>query len=320
MKSLISSCGVIGNVYSNQELQARITRKRPKSNKKELAKKLGDLLNKRANKTFTLACKGQRKPTPKQAISLIQDIENALVKANGKCTARLISTQDVIVTARKAIKNIRSEVNGGSVSHSYKYPAGSTHAMAVRTTNGQIEVHIGRTYNGGGATTIIAPAKFWQMITVDRHVLQGGGIVGIKKDDNQFDCYNKDGIKVSIAVRIFDEEIIKTLGSKWEHGETLEWANSEIARKKQIIESKKLEEKQNKKLERAAKLFAKIGNNCTVCYNDAKSVGACDLGIRNFADKLNLPIDSKISLSEIYKIEPIWAIRLAKKFLTLRNG
>ena len=55
-----------------------------------------------------------------------------------------------------------------------------------------------------------------------------------------------------------------------------------------------------------------------VSYDDVRALGACDAGIRAFAQRLNLPIDAKISLTQVAAVEPTWAVKLARRLLAAR--
>lgn len=320
--------GVIGNRWRVQHLMSRLTRKRPRGSgsKWELADRLGGLLDQRADRAWKLATKGQRTPTPKQADALTDLIVTALERTEGRCKQRCLTAQQIIQCARAAAKSGSDSTDAGGVANSYGYRFGSTTATAARQSDSSILVRISRSFNGGPATEVRAPARHWQDITLDSTVLKGGGNYAVRRP-HRWDCYSGPRFR-GVAIPISDPAA-KSRWGLWEHGATIEAAQAELTRKLDILaqerETARLagikaeeEAKRQAKIDRAAKLLARIGSNTLVAYQDARDLGACEAGLRAFAERNNLPLDAKIPLTQIALTEPTWAIKLARRIVAAR--
>lgn len=161
---LFFGCGVTGCFRTLTDLAKRITRKRPRGSgsKTDLAKRLEKLLNKRADQRWERACKGQRKPTAKQAAELRSRIEAAVSAANGTCRERLIDAVEACGTAAKAISGKFATSGSFSVANSYGYSWTQTTAYGRREPNGEIKLTISR--SGSREQVVIAPAKWFAAI------------------------------------------------------------------------------------------------------------------------------------------------------------
>lgn len=154
-------CGVVGCVLSHAYLKTRVTRKRPRGSgsKDELARRLADRLDELADRRWTAAKKGQRRPTPKQAAGLLAQVRRAVELANGRCDARTLDAADVVRCAARADATRTHSVDGGRVTaNSYKYPWTTTAASATRLPDGTIRVRVSR---DGRDDTVTAPARWW---------------------------------------------------------------------------------------------------------------------------------------------------------------
>lgn len=333
--------GLIGNRWSIRDLAAHITRRRPRGSgsKTYLGKRLGEALQRRADRRWAASVKGQRGPTPKQALHLAASIREAVENSQKRCSARTVDCMSLIKAARNAAASGSYSDDGGKVScSSYGYSWSTTRISAQRIRNGLVEVIVSRTTN----ETVFATARHWQDITLDTTVLSGGGVVGIRRKHG-WDCYDDFGHLVSVAVRIDDAKLVSRW-SKWEHGKTVAEAKAEIAHKVGILavegqfkefteETATLRDqemwmaegianqeriaaaKHQAKVERASRLLARIGANTTVSYDDARACGACNAGIQAFAQRLGLPLDAKPSLAQIAAVEPTWAVKLARRIV-----
>ncbi len=155
------SC-VTGCLNTLEYLGRKITRRRPRGSgsKSELAKRLRDLLNLRADQRWERATKGQRKPSERQAAELHAKVEAAVAEANGRSRERLMDAVGVIRVAVQAITDRFASDNGGEVTaNSYGYSWSTTTARAYRLPTGEIQVRVGR--DGKNETKITAPAKWW---------------------------------------------------------------------------------------------------------------------------------------------------------------
>jgi hypothetical protein len=160
------SLGVTGCPYTLKELQTRITRKRPKGSgsKVDLAKRLEAAMNKLAARRWKLACKGQRKPSEKQSVSMAEAVVSALQAAQSRARERLVDFGDVVKAARQADKSGHGSADGGSVTaNSYGYAWETTSVFAARQMDGSIRVTIRRSANSRKLTF---PAKWWESLSV----------------------------------------------------------------------------------------------------------------------------------------------------------
>lgn len=325
--SCLSRCSdVVVRGLTQRELAARITRKRPRgqSNKVELAKRLGELMERRADRNWKIACKGQRGPSVRQARELVAAIRAAVEDSQIRVRERTVGGQDVILSARAAATNGIDHRDGGRVTASnYGYRWSTSTIRSTRVADGTVEVEISRSTT----ESVDAPARHWQDVTLDSTVLRGGGEFAIRRLHG-WDCYNAAGELVGVAVPMPRE--LKNRFGGLDHGRTVVEAQAEIERKRSILaaeleakakveaaqaEAKRLEQR----AERAARLLVRIGANVMVGYDDARAIGACDVGIRAFGAKVGVTdTAAKIPLAEIAKIEPGYAVRLARRVIQQR--
>ena len=312
VRSFFVRSGVTGNIWNRVSLAEKITRRRPRGSgsKQALATRLGEALDKLAERRWVRACKGQRVPSPRQAVELADQIRKALDTANGRCRERLMSVQQIVNLAYRADANGSTTADGGTVTaNSYGYSWSTTSASATRQTDGTIRVRISR---NGCSDTVTAPAKHWLSITCGSDVLAGGGVVAIRRAHG-YDCLNAAGNVVGVAIATPND--VASRWSSWEHGTTIEVAKAEIVRKQGIIAAERAEKARTERQERAARLLARIGVKTEVSYEDARAVGACEAGLRAFAERNHLPLDAKLSLTQIAAIEPTWALKLARRIV-----
>lgn len=326
-RTFFARCGVIGNRWSVSDLTSGIRRRRGRAGagSRKYAQLLGERLQQLADRRWARAIKGQRGPTPRQALQLAEAIRTALRDAQGRCSARTMDAQDVISVARCAARDGRGSDNGGTVTcGSYGYSWTTTECVAVRQPDGTIQVTVRRSFT----RTIVAPARHWQDTTVGRDVLKGGGAVGIRRKHG-WDVYDASGDLVGVAIPQASD--LQNRWGKWEHGATVADAQAEIERKQQILraeaeetERRKLaaeqEAKRQARIERAARLLSRIGTNLTVGYDDARAVGACEAGLRAFGERVGLTRDARLPLAEVAKLEPTWAVKLARRLVSARMG
>ena len=326
--------GVVGNHWSQSSLARGITRQRGKcgTGSPKFAKLLGEKLQQLADKRWARAIKGQRGPTPKQALALVSAVDNALVSTQSRCQARTIDAQTVIVTARDAAAAGRATRDGGKVTcGSYGYAWTTTTASGERQADGAIRVTVCRT----GSVSISAPAKHWESISAASDVLAGGGIFAIRRAHG-WDCYSATSL-VGVAIPVTDAAV-KSRWGQWEHGKTVAEAQAEIVRKQAILAAEKIEtDRRNaeanlrqiaaeaeaakqQRIDRAARLLARIGTKTTVGYDDARAVGACDAGLKAFAERIGLPLDSRLTLADVCKLEPTWAVKLARRIVVSQKA
>lgn len=310
--SMQFKAGVIGNRWSQSRLAAGIWRQRGKcgAGSPKFAKILGEKLQQLADKRWARAIKGQRVPTPKQSLQLVSAISSALETAQSRCSARTMSAQDVILAARDAAENGIASRDGGTVTcGSYGYAWSTTTASASRQADGTVKVSISRS----ASVDVTAPAKHWTSVSAARDVLAGGGTFAIRRPHG-WDCYDTSANLVGVAIPVSDQAVVDRW-SKWEHGQTVAAAQAEIDRKQAILAAELVEAKRTARLERAARLLARLGTKIEVGYDDARAVGACEAGIRAFAERNHLALDSRLPLAQIAAIEPTWAVKLARRIL-----
>lgn len=319
--SALALNGVVGPKESLVSLEKRITRKRSKGSgsKRELAQRLFEKLKELAKRRWAVACKGQRRPTPKQALDLVKRIKEALT-VQGRCKERTLEVQEVILTCRQADYSGTCTQNGGVVTaNSYGYKWSTTTAYASRQTDGTIKVRIDRM----GAKSVSAPAKHWKDVSASSDILRfPSAEFGIRQADDSFIVYDADCNKVGIAVPM-PKELHSRFG-KWEHGLDVATCQAEIEHKREIVNAEKaqaeIDAREKAKAERRAALLARIGTKTLVTYNDARACGMCDAGIMAFAAKIGITDTSaSVPLAEVFKHEPAYALKLAKRILDQRK-
>lgn len=151
----IASLGVLPTTRSLAELATLITRRR-KGGKAEAAKSLRAASQRFANTRWAHRTKGQRRPTGRQAVALMQQIESAVVQSQVRASARTVSASDVIAAVVDADRFGRGYRDGGTVTaSSYGYRWYTTTVHAKRCADGTITVSVSRST----ARTITAPAR-----------------------------------------------------------------------------------------------------------------------------------------------------------------
>lgn len=323
--SALALNGVVGPKESLVSLEKRITRTRPKSSgsKRELARRLFDKLTELARRRWAVACNGQRRPTPKQALDLVRRIKEALT-VQGRCKERTLEVQEVISTCRQADHFGTCTQNGGIVTaRSYKYRWETTTAYASRQTDGQTDGTIKVRIERMGARSVSAPAKHWKDVSASEDILRfPGAEFGIRQADDSFIVYDADCNKVGIAMPM-PKELHSRFG-QWEHGLDVATCKAEIEHKREILNAEKaqaeLDAREKAKAERRAALLARIGTKTLVTYNDARACGMCDAGIMAFAAKIGISdTNASVPLAEVFKHEPAYALKLAKRILDQRK-
>lgn len=332
-RTAFARCGITGPQDSVSGLMSGITRKRPKGSgsRRELAERLHERLTELASRRWAVACKGQRRPTPKQAAELVRRVEDALA-VQSRHKERKLGVQEVIAVARKASANGTAHADGGKVTaSSYKYRWTTTTATASRQADGTVAVRVSRS----GSATVTAPAKHWQDVTTANDVLRfPGAVVGIRQTDGSFRVYGDDGRELGVAVRMPDD--LRNRFGRWEHGTTVAVCLAEIDHKRTVYAEEKskaeaeanrrradaeAEAKRRAKESRRVALLARIGTQTPITYADARACGMCDAGIRAFAAKLGISdTTATIPLAEVFRHEPAYALRLAKRILDQRQA
>lgn len=325
---LSRSSGVVAATPTLTDLAKRITRRRPRGSgsKAELAKRLAERMGERAGRNWSLACKGQRGPSVRQAREMVEAIEAAVEQSQVRVRERIVDAIDVIRSARAADTSGGDFRNGGTVTaQSYKYQWSTTTIGSSRQSDGTVRVTINRTVR----RELRYSARWWRDVTVAADVLRGGGEFAIRRAHG-WDCYDAAGELVGVAVPMPAD--LKSRFGERDHGKTVAEANAEIERKRSILaveleakriadaataEAKRLEQR----ADRAARLLARLGVQTLVGYDDARAAGACDAGIRAFGAKLGvMDTAAKIPLAEIAKIEPGYAVRLARRVIQQRHA
>ena len=313
-RSCLARCGVVGCRDTKTDLARRITRLRScgSGSKSQLADRLAEKLDELAARRWSRACKGQRRPTPKQAAGLVTQIADALAAVQGRCRERTLTVQGVINAARAADSNGTAHGDGGKVTtSSYGYRWTTTTVYATRQPDGTVRVTVSR----DGKRDITAPARWWRDVTTGNDVLTGGGDFGIRSGDG-FAVYDAAGDQVGVVVPMPAD--LQARYGRWEHGLTVEACGREIGHKRAIVAA---DAKTARRTARMAALLCRIGNNTPVTYADARACGMCDAGIRAFAAKLGITdMTGAVPLTDVARLEPAYAVKLARLVLTRREG
>ena len=162
--SLFVKVGVTRCTETLGYLETRITRRRPRGSgsRRELAKRLEQVLNRRANQRWERARKGQRKPTTSQSADMLRQIEDAVAAVNGRCRERVVDADDVIYTVMTAIRNGSGYSDGGTVkASSYGYRWTTTAIRCLRNADGTVTAVISR---DGRKRSLTFVAKWWETL------------------------------------------------------------------------------------------------------------------------------------------------------------
>lgn len=271
------------------DLKAHCTRRRPRGQNSDAAVRLRNAVQRRADRAFAIATKGQRLPRPVQAIEIRSLIESAIRSVEGRASARTIGVGAVIGAAREAASVGMAYRDGGKVTGSaYKYSWSTTAVNAHRTTDGMLRVDISRDCPAIGVT---APAKHWQSITGDSDVLAGSYVAVRDAKIGGWRRYDREGNFDGIAIRNPDD--LAARYGRWEHGATVAECRAEQARKRQIVADERAKAEARRldleaqlrsavRLARAARLLARI-SAAPVAAADVRAVGGCQSGIDAWA-------------------------------------
>jgi hypothetical protein len=317
-KTAFARCGVRGCVDSVATLMDGITRKRPRGSgsRRELAQRLADRLNELAARRWERVCKGQRKPTPKQAAEFVERLTDAVDTANGRCKERTIDTFAVIDCGRSANAEGYGSVDGGKVTaSSYKYRWTTTEATASRNPDGTITATV---FRDGRRSQVTAPAKWWKDVTTSSSTLRLPGAVFGIRDGDGWKVYNADCELIGVAVPMPAD--LKAEYGSWEHGSDRQTCEAEIEHKRRTLAEKREQAersaREKAKAERRANLLMRVAKKLTVTYQDARACGMCDAGIRSFAARIGVTdVEQAVPLAEVARLEPAYALKLARHIL-----
>ena len=165
LATCLARSGVTGIGDSLKALAGKITRRRPRGSgsKMDLAKRLQDACQKRADRAWALACKGQRKPTAAQAAQMRVELESTL-SVQSRSRERLLDLADLVRVGASAIADGSAGTNGGTIScGSYGYQWSTTTAQAARTAAGTIQLRVSRS----GTRTVEFPAAWFRSLAAE---------------------------------------------------------------------------------------------------------------------------------------------------------
>lgn len=275
------------------ELKSRCTRRRPRGQNSGVAQALRDALQRRTDRAFAIATKGQRTPTACQAAEMVKAIRSARDVAEGRCSQRKVTTSQVIFAARKAAKTGHASDDGGKVTcNSYGHAWSTTTISATRKTDGSVEVVIERS----ATRTLKFPAKWWNSVSLHGDVLAGSSFAIRGEFWNR---YGETGQFEGVAVSMPSD--LSSRFGQFEHGATAEECHAEIARKRGIVAAEVAQKRNEARIERAARLLARI-SDAAVSANDVRAVGACQSGIASWANSHGLnPATDTIPLRDLAK-------------------
>lgn len=247
-------------------------------------------------------------------------IKGLVNSANGRCTARNLRGGDVW----RAIRSGESHIDGGRVTaSSYRYSWTTTVATISYDDAQKIKIGVARSsrVTGHSATEKL---EWTSKNRIDPSAI-GGAYCAVITGANTRACCDSTGKIVTRAWRVGNEKVVKKYG-QWEHGATRAIADQETAKKLALIaadeamiasqrQAQEDRQRAERRAERAARLLAKIGKNTIVDFSMARSAGACEAGIKNWAEKFGVPISSGAALQTIFASEPVWAVRFARKIM-----
>lgn len=253
-------------------------------------------------------------PTREDALRLRQRIMDALDAVQSQCRMRLLTPQQVVLQGR----NPGSHCNGGEVtSRSYKYPWTTTTARSSLAQSGEVVVSISRSTVHADGKSVSAPWGHWNRVSLSRTLLAGGGVVAIKKAAH-WECFDKEGEKVGVAVRVMDSDVVDRFGL-WEHGKTVAECKAETRRKAALLAAEKREREEMAaraaRKERAAAILVRIGSRTDVTADMALAAGACTPGIAAFADRIGKRVTDTVKLTDLAEVELYWALRIARNLV-----
>ncbi len=119
-------------------------------------------------------------------------------------------------------------------------------------------------------------------------------------------------------------------GRYWEHGATVTICRAKYDRKlvlsrksarvKAELDLSAAKVKREARIDRAARLLVRIGAKTEVGYQDCRDLGACDAGLRAFAERQGLGVSDKLPLTRVAELAPEWAVELARRIVERRVG
>lgn len=250
-----------------------------------------------------------------------------LASVEDRCTARCVSPTAVIVAVRTAaLSGVGQSGNGGrpagSCGYGYSYTLTSYTASPIDGGDVEYVVRRGGLIESGVVNRRVA------IRTSQSDAILGGAIIAVQKSDDVYYCFDAELNLLHYAYRVTDRVVAAKYGA-WEHAGSAKAAKAETQRKRTIIDADAVRRRQSeiaaayaartaRRADRAAKLLARLSTKEVVTFADARSIGACEAGIRAFAERIGKPLDAAVSLAEIAAISPVWAIRLARRAIDAR--
>ena len=289
-------------------LIARIKRRR-KGGKRHAALRLRDQLQCLANRRWARRAKGQRRPSANQAVAIIDTIREALDHVQGRHKVRCLSLGEILAVAREAAESGISSCDGGRVTaSSYGHPWTTTEALARRLPTGEIEVTIDRV----ASSRFVAQAR--HLISLRTSELLDGDVVAVDCGDF-WRHYRADGAQSCVSVPMPSD--LAKFGRR-EHGTDLAACAAEIARKRAVSAERQSHQRAIAKEERRAKLFARLSHAGLVDFRLMRQVGACEAGIAAWAAGHGKTLQDRVSLAEIARDQPMWALRAARAIIAIQ--
>jgi len=324
-RSPLRGLGVLPPRITIQAAQDHIWRKRPRGSgsRRQLAERLIGRMTELAHSRWRRACRGQRVPTERQAAQLMQEITNAVDRANGMARERLLTPGQVLQAAKQADRDGHGHRNGGTVTaQAYGWRWETTAAAAHRRQDGMIVINIERGTSSRGGQ-VIAPAKWFQTVDTTPVTHLKSASHAIVRNGPEAKIYDAQGNHIGYAKRM-PAELSNRFG-QWEHGRTLAEIDDEIRRKREIIAAEARQQaeriqnaKQEKRLDRAARLYARI-SAAEIDYATARAAGCCQAGIERFAQTTGRELTARVSLSTVHRYSPQHAQQIARKILMDRQ-
>jgi hypothetical protein len=254
----------------------------------------------------------------KGAVALVAEIKAELDAAQGRCSARCLTVQDVL----DAIVNAPYEQPRVYVASAYKYPYTWTglkteeHGDAIRWGVQRVSAKYQQHADRVVGKEVLGHGLAWGGALLD------GDVIAIKPSEKakHYIRYNAKGQRTGVCCYL-PKDLRDAHGgwNQWEHAKTAKGLAHEIAFKRLKIRDAAAAARLEKKQERKARLLARLSKRLQATYQDARSCGFCHAGIRAWADHHGVPIDGSVALDILAhdnnRSAQVVALHVARNFL-----
>jgi hypothetical protein len=250
----------------------------------------------------------------------LRDLRAVLYRANGRCRERTLDLWDALAHLQRAVRLGQSATDPVRLPGAYRYRYTWT-GFRAWVEEGKLMYACTRVPCQATIEERASDGACHPIVGLLPHLLDGcvqGDAFSLPSAARRI-RYDADGRVTGIAVPMPRD--LRRRWGRWEHGRDEAECSREIGAKRAILDEEEAERRQQRQRQRAARLVLRLAPNAEVRYEDARSVGACDAGIRGWAATHGITdLSATVPLSLVARNEPVWGLRLARHIWLTRRA